>query len=253
MSILRAGAIRRTVVVPALVLATIFGLSGVVAAPATATDATCTTNAHWTVTRFAPNTPWQPMPRSMTLTWGGYGALIGELDADCTGGTDSDVGIIRPGNPRIQVSYDRGDSWHTIYENHQIFWEGKGIIRRSGWFRIAYRGGTSSANDRWYGSKSSVVKVGVRRRATTSLANARDGAVATVRIAPATSIRGMSVRYQVKRAGKWRLYQRAHVSRRGVARAYFPPARLGDTYRVVLPHGRGMVRSVVGPKVVRRG
>ncbi len=243
----------RTAVARACVVVVVAaGLAGLAARPSEATDATCTTKARWTVTRPAPDTPWHPMPRSMTVTHGGYAALIGKVSARCTGNTDPVQGIIWADQPRIQVSRDRGRSWRTIYRNHQVWWEGRGIIKRSGWFRIHYPGGTSYANDRWYGSTSPAVKVGVRRRAAVHAGNAGRGVDLRVRITPASSIRGMHVRYQVERAGRWQLYRRAPVSRRGVAVAHFPRAQLGRSVRVVLPSGRGMVRSVVGPRVVRR-
>lgn len=245
---IRWGGLLRVLITSLLAL----GLAAVAAVPARAQNATCRSSVKWTYTRPAPNTGWEAMPRSFTMTYGGYSALIGDLTGACTGNTSEVVGIVVASRPTIQVSHDRGATWHTVFSGPQIWWEGRGLIKRSGWFRIYYPGGTSSENDHWSAATSRTVVVSVRRKASTSLERKLDGVRATVHVAPARSIAGLRATFQVRRGGVWRTVKKAEVSTRGTARAYFPRSDLGARFRVLLPSARGFVRSVVGPRVLRR-
>lgn len=219
-------------------LAVAAGLAVVAAPPAHATNATCTSTPRW----VASHATWG-VPSRMRVTYGQRFSFSAQLDPHCVGNTDPVEGTIWAGDTQFQVSSDRGRTWRTVDSEPSwlVRWEGTWSIKRSVWLRVHTTGGRSYANDTWAPSTSSVVKLSVARQATLRVTAGR----AKVRVAPASSIRGLRVAVQVKRHGKWRTVQRPKASRRGVAVARLPRASKGAPVRVVLPAARGTVRSVV--------
>lgn len=233
-----------------LCLGLAFGLGAAVSvpAPASAVDATCTTSVRW----VASHKTWG-VPKSLTVNYGRQFRLSAEVDVECTGNTDPETGVLWAGETQVQVSTDRGRHWRTVASASSplVRWQGEWSIKRSVRVRARTTGGTSTYSDTFAPSTSSVVRVAVRRSATTRTKRVGEAVVAKARIAPASSIRGMRTTVQVRRHGDWRTVQRPVASRRGVVTVRLPRSDEGKRFRIQLPAGRGLEGSTVGPRRLR--
>jgi hypothetical protein len=157
------------------------------------------------------------------------------------------------GTTRIQRSTNGGKSWSTVETGgaSYAYFSGSGKFNKTARYRAVYSGGSSSSTS-WTASTSTARTVSVYRKVGVADRSTRRASVAQFTIRPAASIKGMRALFQRKAAGKWRVYKRVRVPGTGKFKVTFANSRKGIRYRMILPSGRGMVKSTHGPFVAKR-
>jgi hypothetical protein len=220
---------------------TTLGLTG--AAPAQATDSRCTTQTFVTVNNSYAN---------RTLTYGQTATIHAwTVINGCSGGSYNPPAGYRPdaGSLVIQRSAD-GRSWQTVARGGTLATY-HGNVPRSMLYRAVYAGGQNSDRD-VFGASSDRLSVAAKRKVAVVDRSTSRSSRGFFKISPPASIRGMYVKFQVRRSGGWRAYKRVRVPADGNFTTSFRNSRRGIKYRMVAPAGRGFVGSVTGPFTATR-
>lgn len=179
----------------------------------------------------------------VAVKWGDYFALEVNVTPTCSdGNTYTAAGTIK-----VQKSTNGGSTWTGVASDYasSAYWQRAGTNwnTRTAIFRAIYTGATDGSA-RTYSSSSDSVGIGMYRASKIgSYKNVRGGLRVNYAITPATSIKGLYVKFQVKRDGRWRGYKKVRATSTGHAIAIFAGSSKGIHYRANFPSARGFIAS----------
>jgi hypothetical protein len=238
----------RSALVALTITAAAAGTSIAVAGPASATNATCTTS---TLVSADVGTGYKTS--TVVAKWGSYESIKVDVSATCSNGVD----YTSTGTTYVQRSTDGGSTWTTVksatgYSTSTVYYYGTNIVTRNTIFRGLYTGGTDTSNARTYAGSSDTIDVAmIRSSKIASQKNVRGGLKVNFKISPTASIKGLYVKFQVKKSGVWKGYKKVRATSTGHAIATFAGSSRGIAYRMVLPSARGFVSSYASFTVTR--